>query len=154
MKDVRIRTAQRGDAIGIAELMSLLWPDGSLAEFHNEAASLIETGMCGTLPAVVLLGLGENDELVGFLQAGLRSHADGCDVSRPVGFIEGWFVRAEWRGLGVGRALMDAAEQWCRTQGCREVASDALLDNPESLRAHGALGFEVVDRCVHFRKAL
>jgi len=34
------------------------------------------------------------------------------------------------------------------------MASDALIDNDGSQRAHGALGFEVVDRCVHFRKQL
>jgi hypothetical protein len=30
----------------------------------------------------------------------------------------------------------------------------ALLDNEASQRAHSALGFEVVDRCVHFRKQI
>jgi len=29
-----------------------------------------------------------------------------------------------------------------------------LLENERSQRAHEALGFEVVDRCVHFRKKL
>ena len=48
---------------------------------------------------------------------------------------------------------MRAAEDWARAQGCVEMASDALIDNSESEKAHMALGFEVVDRCVHFRKA-
>jgi hypothetical protein len=34
------------------------------------------------------------------------------------------------------------------------MASDALIDNDGSQRAHAALGFEVVDQCVHLRKAL
>jgi aminoglycoside 6'-N-acetyltransferase I len=34
------------------------------------------------------------------------------------------------------------------------MASDALIENEESQRAHEALGFDVVDRCVHFRKRL
>lgn len=34
------------------------------------------------------------------------------------------------------------------------MASDAPIDNEDSLLAHQALGFEVVDRCVHFRKPL
>ena len=34
------------------------------------------------------------------------------------------------------------------------MGSDALVGNTVSLRAHTALGFEVVDRCVHFRKPL
>jgi aminoglycoside 6'-N-acetyltransferase I len=34
------------------------------------------------------------------------------------------------------------------------MASDALIDNETSINAHTALGFKVVDRCVHFRKEL
>ena len=49
---------------------------------------------------------------------------------------------------------MRSAEDWARAQGCLEMASDALIDNQASQRAHAALGFEVVDRCVNFRKAL
>jgi aminoglycoside 6'-N-acetyltransferase I len=49
---------------------------------------------------------------------------------------------------------MRKAEDWSRRQNCREIASDALLDNLGSQRAHSALGFEVVDRCVTFRKSL
>jgi aminoglycoside 6'-N-acetyltransferase I len=49
---------------------------------------------------------------------------------------------------------MRAAEQWARSQGCVEMASNALIDNAQSEHAHKALGFEIVDRCVHFRKAL
>jgi aminoglycoside 6'-N-acetyltransferase I len=72
----------------------------------------------------------------------------------PVGFVEGWYVAADRRAQGVGRALMAAAEAWAREQGCREMASDTWLDNEPSQHAHEALGFEVVDRCVHFKKPL
>jgi hypothetical protein len=34
------------------------------------------------------------------------------------------------------------------------MASDSLLDNPTSLAAHEALGYQVVDRCFHYRKTL
>jgi aminoglycoside 6'-N-acetyltransferase I len=49
---------------------------------------------------------------------------------------------------------MGAAEDWARSKGCRETAPDALIDNQASQRAHAALGFEVVDRRVNFRKEL
>ena len=48
----------------------------------------------------------------------------------------------------------NAAEEWARAHGCLEMASDTWIDNEESQRAHEALGFEVVDRCVNFRRAL
>jgi aminoglycoside 6'-N-acetyltransferase I len=49
---------------------------------------------------------------------------------------------------------MRAAEQWARSHGCLEMASDIWIDEEISQKAHQALGFEIVDRCVHFRKQL
>jgi aminoglycoside 6'-N-acetyltransferase I len=49
---------------------------------------------------------------------------------------------------------MHSAENWARAQGCLEMASDALIDYEGPQRAHEALGFDVVDRCLHFRKGL
>lgn len=131
-----------------------LWPDASAAEHFSEVEAALQGHAGGTLPIVTFVAEAGEGKLCGFLEAGLRSHADGCDTRQPVGFVEGWFVREVYRGQGVGRALMLAAEDWARAQGCIEMASDALIDNEESLRAHGALGFEVVDRCVHFKKLL
>jgi hypothetical protein len=71
-----------------------------------------------------------------------------------VGFIEGWYVQPKFQCRGVGRALMAAAEHWAISKGARELASDTWIDHETSQRAHEALGFEVVDRCVHFRKSL
>jgi aminoglycoside 6'-N-acetyltransferase I len=106
------------------------------------------------MPLVELVAEAGDGRLVGFLEVGLRSHADGCDPSRPVGFVEGMYVAADWRGRGVGRRLLAAAEHWARGQGCREMASDTWIDNALSQRVHEALGYIAVDRCVHYRKTL
>jgi aminoglycoside 6'-N-acetyltransferase I len=63
-------------------------------------------------------------------------------------------VDPDRRGTGTGGALVAAAEAWAREHGYREMASDTLLDNDASLRAHRALGFEEVERSIHLRKAL
>jgi aminoglycoside 6'-N-acetyltransferase I len=154
MTETSIRAARPGDEDELAVLRALLWPDGTVEEHRREVKRLIESGMSGTLPAAALVAIDARDGLAGFLEVGLRSHADGCDVEQPVGYVEGWFVRAEMRGRGTGKQLMKAAEDWSRAHGCREIASDALVDNMESREAHHALGFEVVDLCVHFRKGL
>jgi aminoglycoside 6'-N-acetyltransferase I len=91
--------------------------------------------------------------LCGFLEAALRSRADGCD-STPVGYIEGWYVDEDVRRRGVGRALVEAAEAWARSRGCRQMASDAELWNTVSHHAHGALGYEETARLVLFKKDL
>ena len=106
-----------------------------------------------TLPLVVFLAE-RSKRAIGFIEVGLRSHADGCDGRRPVGYVEGWYVVPGERGRGVGRALLDAAEVWARKQGCIEMASDTWLHNRASQRAHLALGFEIAERSVLFRKSL
>jgi aminoglycoside 6'-N-acetyltransferase I len=91
--------------------------------------------------------------LCGFLEASLRSRADGCDTT-PVGYIEGWYVDDDVRRQGVGRQLVEAAESWARSRECRQMASDAELWNDVSHRAHGALGYEEAARLVLFKKDL
>lgn len=104
--------------------------------------------------ATVLVAERENGAgLCGFIEVGEREFADGCTTS-PVGYIEGWWVDPDSRARGVGRALMRAAEAWCRARGITELGSDAEIDNDGSLRAHDACGFEEVTRAVLLRKAL
>ena len=91
--------------------------------------------------------------LAGFVEAGSRPYAEGCDTS-PVGYVEAWYVDDDLRRQGYGRALLQAAEDWARSQGYREMASDALIDNETSHRAHEASGYREVERIVTFRKSL
>lgn len=91
--------------------------------------------------------------LAGFVEAGSRPYAEGCESS-PVGYVEAWYIDGDVRRQGYGRALLQAAEDWARTQGYREMASDALLDNEISHRAHTASGYAEVERIVTFRKEL
>lgn len=154
MTILKVRQAQHSDRNELAAMRALLWPDTSLEEQLKELDDTLDKQVSGTLPVVLLVSEDENGALVGFLEVGLRSHADGCDPARPVGFVEGWFVHEGFRKQGIGRQLMRSAEQWARTQGCVEMASDALVENHSSQRAHEAVGFEVVDRCVHLRKKL
>lgn len=149
-----VRPAKASDRDQIVAMRTLLWPGSSALEQGLELDAVLSTGMSGILAAVVFVAQSEDGPLLGFLDAGLRSHADGCDTAHAVGFVEGWFVAPGHRGRGIGRALMRTAEDWARAQGCTEMASDALLTEDGSQRAHAALGFEVVDRCVHFRKNL
>ena len=151
---IQIRQAEISDQHELARMRELLWPESSAEDHRREVDAVLRTGKYGTLPMAILVSHREDGALTGFIEAGLRSHADGCDTAQPVGFIEGWFVNEASRKQGIGRALMRSAEQWARKQGCLEIASDTWIDDEMSIEAHQALGFEVVDRCVHFRKSL
>jgi len=152
-EQVRIRAADGADCAELARLRAMLWPEAS-AEEHRRELEHIFTGPAGLMPTAIFVAEGGNEMLVGFLETGLRSHADGCDPSRAVGFIEGWYVVEAYRRQGIGKSLVIAAEEWARSAGCREMASDTLIDNHSSQKAHQALGYTVVDRCVHYRKSL
>jgi aminoglycoside 6'-N-acetyltransferase I len=151
---IKVRHAHPSDKEILAKMRELLWPESSIEEHRKELDSILRSRMNGTLPMAVLVSQGEDGALTGFIEVGLRSHADGCDPARPVGFVEGWFVLEASRKQGIGTALMRSAEAWARKQGCLEMASDTWIDDETSVRTHAALGFEIVDRCVHFRKPL
>ncbi len=149
-----VRLATTDDADAIALLCHALWPDATTRQHAAELKPILGGHPHSTLPLVVFVAQTDTGALVGFIEVGLRSHADGCDPAHPVGFLEGWYVVPEYRRKRVGASLIAAAEQWAKAQGCREIASDTWLDNPDSEAAHQALGYEVVDRCIHFRKSL
>jgi aminoglycoside 6'-N-acetyltransferase I len=91
--------------------------------------------------------------LGGFVEAGTRRYAEGCETS-PVGYIEGWFVDEDLRRHGVGGMLLRAVEDWARSHGLKEIGSDTWLWNEASIRAHEALGYHEAERLVHFAKSL
>lgn len=149
-----MRPAQPPDRGALARLLHALWPE-STAEEHAGELELILAGKApGTLPMVIFVAEDKDGTLVAFLECGLRSHAESCNPSHAVGYVEGWYVVEEHRRKGIGKTLLKAAEEWARSQGCTEMASDAVIDNVLSQNVHQRLGFEVVERSVLFRKTL
>jgi aminoglycoside 6'-N-acetyltransferase I len=151
---VLVRVAVPGDCGELAVLCHSLWPDSSSEEHAQELVPLLRGERPGNMPGMVYVAQADDGRLVGFMDVNLRSHADGCDPAVPVGYLEGWYVSPEYRRRGIGGRLLAEAERWSRDQGCKEMASDTWLDHLDSQQAHSALGFEIVDRCVHYRKSL
>jgi aminoglycoside 6'-N-acetyltransferase I len=148
------RLAQPSDRAELAGLRFALWPEGPLDDHAAELDEIFAGAWSATYPYVVFVIEDGDGTLLGFCEVTLRSRADGCDPALPVGFLEGWYVIETHRRKGVGRALLAAAENWAREQGCLEMASDTWIDSSVSQRAHEGLGFEVVDRVVNYRKTL
>lgn len=146
---MNIRLREAGDDREWCRMRCALWPEGSSAEHERGMQQWLATPDTAVFVAVRPGGRG----LAGFAEVGTRPYADGCETS-PVAYLEGWYVDPDARRSGVGAALIQAAEAWARACGLEEFASDALLDNELSHRAHKALGFAEVERAVHFRKGL
>ena len=126
-----------------------LWPDSTAEELAPD----IQDYLPGSTRDAAFVSARPEGGLGGFIEVSQRSYADGCDT-RPVGYIEGWYVDPDLRRQGVGKALVEAAEGWAASLGCSEMASDAEEDNEVSLLAHQALGYTITERLVHFCKKL
>ncbi len=134
---------------GWLELRRELWPHCTESEHLAEM-----TATCSNPNRLSAFVATEGEGPVGFVEAALRSdYVNGTDSS-PVGFVEGIYVIPSARRCGVARALVQSAEAWARTSGCREMASDAHLENQASHAFHRALGFVETQRVVYFRKDL
>jgi aminoglycoside 6'-N-acetyltransferase I len=146
---VRVRLIEPDDLKEWLRMRMALWPDCP-ADKHQREMGDIRANLSDT---PVFVAVRDEGGLSGFLEASLRSQADGCEHS-PVGYIEGWYTDPDVRQTGVGAVLMQMAEAWAALRGCQEMASDCLIDNRLSYSAHLALGFQEAERLVHFRKSL
>jgi len=79
MQALLIREAKWDDCGALALLRHCLWPDSSGEEHARELTRLLAGESRSTLPSVILVAQNAQGEIVGFVEAGLRSHADGCD---------------------------------------------------------------------------
>ncbi len=127
-----------------------LWPDCSPERHHLEIQQLIAHEDAG----VVFVAERQNGSLCGFAELSIRrDHVDGTS-SVPVAYLEGWYVDADVRGAGIGRRLLEASQDWAAARGLKELASDAELDNRDSIQAHLSCGFRETCRAVHFVKPI
>ena len=148
MSGIPVRRVLSEDKAEWLRMRIVLWPDTSPDKHRAEMDEIFPDPM-----QPVFVAVRSNGRLGGFLEAGTRKYAEGCETS-PVGYIEGWYVDKDLRGQGVGKALVQAAEEWAREQGMAEIASDTWLDNEVSIQAHLKLGYAEVERAVHFAKRL
>ena len=147
---MKIRAIAPADNEEWLRMRHALWPDCPKERHALEMEQLQSPRNAG----VVLVAEREPGKLSGFAEISVRhDHVDGASTA-PVAYLEGWYIDRASRGSGLGRKLIEAAEQWAARQGYTELASDAELENEDSIRAHAACGFHETGRTVHFIKQI
>lgn len=132
-----IRAVRQVDRDSWARLRQALWPSSA-----QDNGDTIDRYFAGGLrePLEALLALDEEGRAVGLIELSIRAYAEGSETDR-IAFVEGWYVIPSARQQGVGAALIRAAEEWARLQGCTELGSDTEVENTASAAAHLAVGF-------------
>jgi len=97
--------------------------------------------------------------IVGFLEAQVLPAPDDADrqlmkeLSEPVLRVNSLFVTEAERGHGVGRSLMQTAENWGREKGATSAAVIAIADSPPAVPFY-LEGLKYQQNTIGFWKAL
>jgi len=94
------------------------------------------------------------DKPVGVSHGSLRREYVNGASDGLKGYLEAIYVLPEYRKSGIARELVKIVERWAGRHGCREMASDCLLENTDSYRFHLKIGFEETERNVFFLKTI
>ena len=143
-----IRKATNGDSRVLAEMAIQMWDSHTIDELETEFGETLDDEQAAFFIKFV------NNISVGFAQCGLRTdYVEGTESS-PVGYLEGIFVKEDYRNNGYAKEMLLACEKWAKDMGCTEFASDCELDNIGSLKFHIAMGFVEANRIICFKKII
>ena len=95
-----------------------------------------------------------DDEIIGFINTAIRNDYVPGSTADGVAYIEGIYVCKAYRRNQVAIKLVEHAVEFFKVRGFTEIASDSLIDNEVSQFWHKAIGFNEVERCVHFIKKI
>ncbi len=102
------------------ELRCAHWPDGA-----DDHAKEIAAFFAGTLeePDEVLIAEDENHAVIAFAELSIRTGLPGLEGHRA-GYVEGLYIRPEFRSGNVAHRLLQESRHWARRQQCTIFASD------------------------------
>ena len=111
-----------------------LWHESALTRPWNPPAADLHRALGGSTSTV--LGAFDGDRLAGTVMVGQDGHR---------GWIYYLAVAESERGTGLGRRLMDAAEDWLRNHGAVKVQLMVRSTNETVLGFYDHLGHQVED---------
>jgi aminoglycoside 6'-N-acetyltransferase I len=125
-----------------------LWPNHTQEEIEKEFSDLMLSDNNATFICK------DNEYCVAFINLSLHNEYVHGAKSYPVAYVEGIYVKPEYRKKGIAQELIRIAEKWGLKKGCIELASDAELDNIDSQEFHKKLGFNEVNKFISYIKSI
>jgi aminoglycoside 6'-N-acetyltransferase I len=141
-----IKEANEHDLDSLTELAIALWPENEFSDLRKEFEQLLNSDKDKVI--VYLM----HAQLIAFIHISVRSdYVEGSQDS-PTGFIEGIYVKPEYRKKGISKKLIEKGESWLKTKGCSQIGSDIEQSNITSYHFHKSVGFKEVNRLIAFIK--
>jgi ribosomal protein S18 acetylase RimI-like enzyme len=148
VEEVSIRELEANDVVAFQEvrLYALQESPSAFGSSHDEErdrpTEAVRALISGSKERV-FFGAFHQSSLVGIVGVGREQGAK----QRHTAFVRSMFVAPEYRGLGIGKQLLDAAIQRARGwMGVEQVTLAVTADNDAAVRLYRTLGFEVVGR--------
>jgi len=148
MEIKKVTKDNKMDFESLVDMAHTLWSYHTREEISKEMDKILESNK---EDAFVIK---ENDEYSAFATFPIKyEYVQGAN-SYPVGYLEGIYVKPEYRKKGLAKKIVEFAEKWAFEKGCKQIASDTWLRNKESQNFHKSIGFEEVEKIVHFIKKI
>ena len=139
MKDVTITPASEGDIPDLIDLLAVLF---AIEQDFSPDPDKQRRGLAALLASPtghIAIARDTASRAVGMATAQLViSTAEGA----PSAWIEDVVVREDFRGKGLGRALLDAVLDWARSQAAVRAQLLADLDNAPALAFYDRIGWQ------------
>jgi PhnO protein len=139
-----IRQLTADDAEAVAELSSQLGYPCSTGDIRERIGEISRTTDRVAFAAVV------DGQLVGWIDAAMERHLQ----SPASAVIGGLVVREDTRGLGVGRRLCLAIEEWARSQSVSLVRVRSQIKREDAHRFYLRDGYRQVKTSLVFEKPI
>ena len=141
---IRPRTAADFDALVDLDLASAhhaqLDPEFYRVPDRAAVAAFLERRLA-ELDGEILVAVAGR-QVIGMVGVAMQDPPDPGSIIRAVPTVDlGISVLDEWRGRGVGQALMAAAERWATERGAGRMVLDMSSENAGALRFYQRLGY-------------
>lgn len=125
-----------------------LWPDSRYADEMAQWKQVMDSpdNFCALAKV--------DGQCVGFIHVAIRhGYVEGSDADQTA-YLEGIYVRPGYRGQHIASMLLSRGEEWVRSKGLFQLASDAEMDNHLGRQFHEGSGFSEMNRIVCYMKNL
>jgi GNAT superfamily N-acetyltransferase len=140
--DVRIVPAAAQDVPVILELITELAEYERLADDVEATEAGLRESLFGSVPRAEAVIAKVGGESVGFA---LWFHNYSTFLARPGLYLEDLFVRSQWRGRGVGRALLRHLAGIAVERGCGRMEWSVLDWNEQAVGFYRSIGARGMD---------